>query len=395
MYQRNSISRYIALLYFCFSLGVFVIFDAFVLDEMVNLIWTLFNLCLFFITLLPFSRKISKINETIIVKPEIIDFLLFLGLCCFFINIYITYTIVNSFIDLTMRIDEFKNAGHASTTMNSTVPRLLEWYSHLVSPLGYIFIGILFYALTSNSNTSKLKIFLYFIVTLNLPIYGMFGLSRSQLAQYLLLISMMYLSFRHMINKDILTIVKRFFIFFGGLVFSATFAISFARFSGRNATFSNEFISNPVIFSSLDYVSQHFYNSILAYNVIDINHLTNGISFTSPLLRAVGLGYLNLENQLNFEGQLGDLSRRFIGLFSTLSIDLHFIGAVFLLLCFCFISVKIFYKKTISQIGFIFMPIFITPILMQFANSWLSYLSFQLALFYSIILLVFRIKRRG
>lgn len=391
IFGKHSISRYISMIYFFFSLGVFIIFDFWSLDETSNFLFVLFNLSLFFITLLPFSKQFTSVDEAYVIDQRLIDFLLFVGVICFVINIYIIYTVISSFLNLTIRIDEFKNAGHAGELINTKIPILLEWYSHVASPLAYIFIGILFYSLVSNSKVSKFKVFLYFVVTLNLPMYGLLGLSRSHLAQYLLLMTVFYFSFRHLIQQSIKTLINRFFIFFIGLVSSIIMTISFVRFSERSS-YSNELISNPILYTFFDYISQYFYYSILAFNAASYLYLTNGISFTTPLLRLFGATHLYEENQMIFIEQLGYLSRRFIGLFATLTIDLHFIGAMFISLSFFLICFYSYYNKAISQFRFILLPIIISPLLMQFANSWLSYLSFQFAIIYTIILFFFRRK---
>ena len=391
IFGRHSISRYVSIIYFFFSFGVFVIYDFWALDKSINLLFVIFNLLLFFITLLPFSKQFQDVDETYVIDQRLIDLLLYMGIICFLINVYIIYTVISSFLNLTIRIDEFKNAGHAGELINTKIPILLEWYSHIASPLAYIFIGILFYSLVSNSKVSKTKLFLYLIVTLNLPMYGLLGLSRSHLAQYLLLMSVLYLAFRDLINENIKTLMNRSFIFFIGLIASAMMIISFVRFSERSS-FSNDLISNPILYSIFDYTSQHFYNLVLAFNTASYLHLTNGISFTTPFLRLFGATHLYQENQMIFIEQLGYLSRRFIGLFATLTIDLHFIGVLFVSLLFFLICFYNYYNKSISQYRLILLPIIISPLLMQFANSWLSYLSFQFSIFYKIILFFFRKK---
>jgi len=391
IFGKHSISRYISIIYFFFSLGVFIIFDFWALDKSINLLFVLFNLSLFFITLLPFSKQFQGVDETYVIDQRLIDLLLFMGIICFLVNVYIIYTVISSFLNLTIRIDEFKNAGHAGELINTKIPVLFEWYSHIASPLAYIFIGILFYSLVSNSKVSKLKLFLYLIVTLNLPMYGLLGLSRSHLAQYLLLMSVFYLVFRDLINENIKTLMNRSFVFFIGLIASMMMIISFVRFSERSS-FSNDLISNPILYSIFDYTSQHYYNLVLAFNSASYLHLTNGVTFTTPFLKLFGAKHLYQENQMIYIEQLGYLSRRFIGLFATLTIEFNFIGSLFVSLLFFLICFYSFYNKSISQYKFILLPIIISPLLMQFANSWLSYLSFQFAIIYTIVLFFFRKK---
>ena len=116
------------------------------------------------------------------------------------INLYIVAGSLDYVLSGNVSITQFKNQGEAAKLIRSWINPNLVFYANLVSGVGLISIFYHFYFL--NARKRSLAIF-YFLLSLNLPLVGLHGLSRASVVHFILMYSCIYLYVYRALDRDV------------------------------------------------------------------------------------------------------------------------------------------------------------------------------------------------
>jgi hypothetical protein len=390
--KKNSLAK--LLYYFFFLLSILSIFHLDIINQEVTLINVLNFIFISFIftILIDGFNNFTKINyiNTIIFSSfqrRLIIITSLFGLITLFFNVYLVYNIYNYHTIAEIAIDILKNENGADDYFKANHSRIVRTISHLFSPLGYLFLSLHFYFLSKN----KLSLgFIYLILSLSIPLHGMQGLSRAAPAQYVLLYFSLYYYFNNTFSERIRFLMKKVLILTFAVICTYFLYTSFSRF-GDNFYYINkldgEINPNKLIFYSIiDYTTQW-----LPYGIESLNFYTIDITLVfsnfRPLYDYLGsmLGFDKPDLSNHFSSIYGHFSSKFIGLIPTLIFDMgYFLTLMFALFFRILLRKSSSYINSVSFADTLKLPIFLTLILMAFANAWLAYLLFHIAIVYTI-----------
>ena len=395
--KKNSISKLLYKFFFILSILSFFHLDININSNVTgaNLFNFSFILGLLIILIDGFNNytKIDSIEMISLTsfQKNVISIVTILGIIAFIFNTILVYAITKYQSISEIAITALKNDSGADAFFKSNYPRFIRTFTHFISPFGYIFLCMHFYFLSKN----KLKlVLLYGILSLIIPLHGMQGLSRAAPAQYILLYLFMY----YYVNKSFsVEIVKKFNVFLKlvAILITAFFLYtSYTRFSDAffysNLLGSETSPINLVLYSFIDYLTQwiHYGIDSLNYYNLDIEFVFSNFK---PLFNYI-TGFLGFDMDYDpnhFYNIYGSYTSKFIGLIPTLIFDMGYILSFVFVLIFRVIIYKKNTSKTISFSNLVKIPIFLSLILMSFANAWLAYLLFHLAIIYTLIAFFF------
>ena len=350
-----------------------------------------FILCLLIILIDSFKNytKIDSIEMISLTsfQKKIIRFITVLGIIAFFFNSLLVYGIFNYQSVSELTVDVIKNEFVADVFYSSNYPRFVRTFTHFISPFGYIFLSLHFYFLSKNN--LKLVI-LYGILSLIIPLHGMQGLSRAAPAQYILLYIFMY----YYVSKSFSVEIKKKFNFslrlITILVFVSFLYTSYTRFSDNyfyvNLLGSEISPIGMILYSFIDYLTQWIPFGIDSLNYYNLN-LEFVYSNFRPLFNYL-TGFFGLDfdyDPNHFYNIYGGYTSKFIGLIPTLIFDMGYMSTFVFVLIFRVIIYKKNTLKTITFSNLVKAPIFLSLIIMSFANAWLAYLLFHIAIIYTFV----------
>ena len=324
-------------------------------------------------------------------QKKIISIITIFGVIAFIFNTLLVYAIIDYQAINEIAITALKNDSGADLYFKSNYPRFIRTFTHFTSPFGYLFLCLHFYFLSKN----KLKlVLLYGILSLIIPLHGMQGLSRAAPAQYILLYFFMY----YYVNKSFSVEIKKKFNFFLRLI-TILIVVSFlytsyTRFSDAffyvNLLGSETSPIELISYSFIDYLTQWIPYGIDSLNYYNLNFKFVYSNF-KPLFNYI-TGFLGFDidyDPNHFYNIYGGYTSKFIGLIPTLIFDMGYILSFVFVLIFRVIIYKKNTSKTISFSNLVKIPIFLSLILMSFANAWLAYLLYHIAIIYTFIAFFF------
>ncbi|SNC66960.1 oligosaccharide repeat unit polymerase [Marinobacter sp. es.048] len=305
------------------------------------------------------------------------------------INVYIVIGSLDYVLSGNVSITQFKNQGEAAELIRSWIDPNLVFYANLVSGLGVISIFYHFYYL--NQKRGFLTVF-YFIVSLNLPLVGLHGLSRASIVHFILMYSCLYLYVYQALDRGVRRKFNVLLALIGFVVLIAFLLITYYRFS--DSTFyqisEGAIVQNKVIYSIFDYFSQWINNGLIVMNRFSLNDLWLGkssISLFDYVLERLGFhvqSYVELRSDT-----LGIYGSRFNGLVATLVYDYSYVGVLVFLAAFSMVvkmassSGAFLNGYSLPLIGFLLS----IPALF-FSNNYLSNEIFSLSGLYAAVFLV-------
>lgn len=398
--NKKSISRLLYLFFLLLSLLSFFHKDIDIEITLRNVLNSIFILSCLIIIIDSFNNHIKVKNidsvEFTLFQKRIILLLTIVGFLALVFNIYLDYSIYNYYSISDITIQTLKNESGADQYFKINFPRSIRTFTHLFSPLGYLFLVLHFFFLSKQ----KFKLSLiYLALSLTIPLHGMQGLSRAAPSQYILLYSFMYYYVNESFADKIRTLYRKVLIILFVVILIYLIITSYSRFS--NAFYYTNILggeTNPyylILYSFIDYLSQW-----IPYGIDSLNFYNLDINFNYSNFRLLYdyiISMFGFDLKLNidhFQQIYGDYyASRFIGLVPTLIYD----GGYIFTLLFVILFRILIYKKNktdyihLSQM--LKLPLFLSLILMAFANAWLAYLLFHIAIVYTIIFIFFFKKR--
>lgn len=308
------------------------------------------------------------------------------------LNIYIfSNSISLVLIDAIIDIDEYKNEGGVDDLLRARVGSLALLLTRIFSPLGFICIPLAVLAWIRDDNKLGL---LLLLCSFNWVLLGLMSFSRSALVGYILVVTMMLVSFwSYFTNATKSSIVRA--ILPPLLAAIGLFGyVTISRFSDpENWVFlqaEGSLITNPALFAIFDYFGQWIHHSFILISSSELVMLFHG-HHVSSLLHQVGVPFIS-ERISWYEYRvevLGDFSAYFVGLPYIFYIDFGILG---LLILFCFaslISLLSLRSGKLRALYFILTPFLLLVACMFFADSHFAYSSVQQAGYYTLVLFIF------
>lgn len=409
--QKNSIARILFIMLLFTVLGAFSVgYDIFQFEAVPLLITLYTSICLFvlFSSLKRFSRfKVIDIRSVNLPSLRLLEKVLGVAaLLAFVIDIYVLIKIFPLLIAEQINVQEYKNEGGAVEMLDTLVPHIFITISNVFSAVGFFFLSIHFYYFV-NGRLKKAMICL--LLSLIIILSRLIGLSRSGLIEYFLTYFVLFFYFWPMLRKVLKKKIKPghlvvFAIVIGAFIWVFS-AISSSRFSDYYTKTSDKTAlidetSNPVLFSSLDYMSQWIYHN---NNVIKRHEMSN-IMFGGYAFDELGRWVRNriapnedaarrAERKKN--AALGDSSTAFIGVVSALTIDFGLFGAFLFVVLISFVFMSLSPKRgVISFKSLLWLPLIVNFASMFWNANMFIVMSFDLAVFYTIIWSALLIKRK-
>lgn len=315
--------------------------------------------------------------------------LVFMLSLAFILNIFIVYKSIGFVFLESANITNFKNEGLANELIRQWVNPRLVTFVNLLSPMGYVAIGLHFYFLLKKNVFYS---FVFLILALNLPLSSLHGLSRSGLVHFSLIYVFMFFYIRPSLNASQKKIFSRF-----GFTFLLIFLIFFIFISGsrfgegsyhsRYSDLGSFWEGKTILLSTLDYGSQWVTNSLVVLNEYSPDKLWLGKS--SFKVFEIGAGLIGLDYQSYADVRqltLGEYASKFLGLIAVLVYDFGYIGTILVLIVF-FTLIRYFSpkKNEVSKKSIIYFPILIAVPVMFFTNNYLSNASLSIGIIFLVI----------
>lgn len=315
-------------------------------------------------------------------KRLVISFVLLSSMLALIINVGILIKSASFFRDLAISVSEFKNQGVSEAYVSSISP-YASFLSLVLSPLSYLALAIHFYALL----TKQRKVaFWSLLASLNIAIVPLFYLARGGLITYILLyFGMMAVVFDQLNNKYKRQVIKTILFFLTILAF-VFYLISVDRFSSYSYYRTGTIISNQVLFSLLDYLSQWVVNSEGLFWGFDYSRLIFGSNFTylpSHFLSIFGIE-LNTLQELR-ESAFPTSANKFNGVVALLVYDFGYLGALLFSFCYylCVLKAKKIYSvNTLS--GLVLICVAMPIPLFFFQGLFTAFGFYNIAVLYSL-----------
>lgn len=351
--------------------------------------------CLLFLGFSHFSKPVninfSNVNRQSLANVEKICTVLAIGVLV--IDLYILYRVYHLFIAQTINVQEFKNEGEAVEMFANFVPSYILSFSNIFNGVGYLALSLHGYYLVQGQSRKATK---YLLLSLTIVVSGFISLSRFMAIQYVLvyvgLIIYLYPILRTKTKK---TIIKSMFVF-GTLIVVILFAISSSRFSdfytkkSSNDALISE-VDHPVLFSSLDYLSQWEENSIKILKIHEFTDVYYGLYNSFGLGGYVVKKVVGSEEYFNMvdgkiEKRMGELSMGFHGPVARGVYDFGFLGTIIFILLYSRITKKCARNNKIVNIKkLIFLPVLLPLPVLFFVGNPLCSLNLNMAIIINII----------
>ncbi|WP_238559164.1 O-antigen polymerase [Polaribacter sp. MED152] len=312
--------------------------------------------------------------------------LILVGLFVTLINIFITFKAFGALLSESVNVQSYKNEGEAGDFLIQWVGAVPLFISRLLSPIGYYALGLHFYFLIIRNVK---KSFIFFIISLNIPLLGFHGLSRSAAIQFILMYIAFFLYSYSALGKKI----RRKMLVYTAVIFTTSFLllniISESRFSKYYYIPSSSPIQDPVLYSTLDYGSQWNLNGFEVLKNYSVDKLMYGRS-TFPIIsflgNRIGLSFTSLAD-LRYKN-LGDkYDGTFNGVVATLLYDFgYFFTLIFAVIFYKIVAKRGPKKGMVKLHHFVSFGVLIPLPLMFFTNNAYSYIALNLAIIYLIII---------
>lgn len=337
-----------------------------------------FNMYRGLIQIKPYSQTVSF--------ELLIRILIVTGVLVTLVNVYITYKAFGVLLSESINVQEYKNEGEAADFLVTWVGAGPLFLSRLFSPIGYIAIGLHFYFLIKKRIRLSL---LFLIISLNIPLFGFHGLSRAAAAQYLLIYFAFYLYCYKALSRGLNKVTVGFgiILILGGAFLLNT--ITESRFTKYYYIPPASQIQDPILYSTLDYLSQWNLNGFEVLKNYSVDELMFGRS-NLPIVPFVG-ERLGLEfkslSEMRFESLGEEYDGTFNGVVSTFVYDFGFIFSILLAFLFYRVVVRCAPKNgTVSLPRFLAFGVLIPLPLMFFTNSVYSYIALNMAIIYLLLI---------
>ncbi len=375
-----------------FALSIFTGFlvgNSAEIDRFVDLFNVLFTIILLLIVCSSF-RDYSVVRIFDPLSLSSFRFLLIFIFFALFFSLIVNFFIVYksfSYIALSgSNITSYKNEGEAAVLIRQWVNPYLVRFANLASPLGILSLSFHFYFLV-RSRLAVSAVFL--ILSLNVPLAGLHGLSRAAIVQFVLMYVFFYLYVYPAVSSRIRKKINILAVGVFGAILSAFYYITNLRFSESSYYSSADegLVKNRALYSIFDYFSQWVVNGLDVMKNFSLDKLWYGKSSRS-LLDEVGsrLGF-DVSSYVDLRYQtLNDNASSFNGLVATLVYDFSHVGALIFCLGFYYAARCLSPKSGHIQLHkFIWFGCLITLPVLFFTNNYLSNVQFSLGVFYTFL----------
>mgnify|MGYP003632289556 FL=1 len=322
------------------------------------------------------NKSFNKLTKVLIV----------IGMFVTLINVFITYKAFGALLSESINVQGYKNEGEAGDFLIQWVGAGPLFISRFLSPIGYYALGLHFYFLIIRKVK---KSFIFFIISLNIPLLGFHGLSRSAAIQFILMYIAFFLYSYSALGKKI----RKKMVVYSAVIFTTAFLllniITESRFSKYYYIPSSSPIQDPVLYSTLDYGSQWNFNGFEVSKNYSVDKLMYGRS-TFPIVpfigNRIGLNFTSLSDLRR--QKLGDkYDGTFNGVVGTLLYDFgYFFTLIFAVIFYKIVARGAPKKGNVYLHNFISFGVLIPLPLMFFTNNVYSYIALNLAIIYLIII---------
>lgn len=399
--NKNSISRNLYAFFSFLALISLFHLDISINDlDILNIVNFLFILICLIIMIDSFNNhlKVIKIvgGEFNTYQKSIIWVVTFLGILALFINLYLVYKIYTYQTISEISITVLKNETGADEYFKLNEPRLIRTFSHFISPFGYFFLILHFYYAHKNSIGNSL---FYLLLSFLIPLHGMQGLSRAAPSQYIIVYIFLYLYLSNSFSDNVKRFLNRFLFATIIIIGSYFIATSYSRFA-ESYFYVNKLDGETNVYFLLFYSFIDYLTQWVHYGIDSLNYYSYDIEFVFSNFRPLfnylfnTLGFDFSIEADHFEKIYGHYSTRFIGLIPTLIFDSGYLFTFLFVLFFRFLVKKKLKRNFVYLNSLLKLPLFLSLVLMSFANAWLAYMLFHLAIIYIFVLgYIFSLKR--
>lgn len=354
--------------------------------DLFNMLFTIIILFIFFHAFRDYKIKNIREISNVHVLNYYLFFLAFFSAVAIIINIYIVNASFTYIFGQNVDITSYKNQGEAAHLIRIWVNPWLVSYANIFSPLGYLALSFHFYFL---SKSKFLMSCVFLVLSLNIPLNGLHGLSRAASAQYILLYIFFYIYTYQAIDKKIRTKINVVVFIIMTSIIIGFIAITQSRFSESNYYYveSDGFIQNKSLYSIFDYFSQWNENGIVTmreFSADKIRFAKSSIPMLDRIMGNIGLDVVSYKDVR--ANTLGSYASKFNGLVSTLLYDFGYV-LTFVASCIYALFVRLLGPRRgeIQLNNFVLFSVFITVPLMFFTNNFMTYLLLNVAVVYSML----------
>ena len=313
-----------------------------------------------------------------------LNFIKPLGFIILIVNCYIVYKAIGLIFTDAINIDSYKNQEGATEFLTLWINPKLLTLSHIISPFGYFSIGLHFYYLSKNNIKESL---IHLLLSLNIPLHGLHGLSRSSSILYILLYATFFIYTLPSIDPNYRRKIKLIITLTISILLLPLIIITSNRFSDSYFVENKSKLKNTAIFSVLDYASQWNQNGIEVLGSYSSDKSMYGSSSTTALTMIINKIGFKKKNYVHIRDKsMGKYSSWFTGLVATLVYDFGFYLAFIFALIYYYFTRKIAPKNGVVSITqFIWFGLLVPIPLMFFGNNQLSNIIYNIAILYAII----------
>jgi oligosaccharide repeat unit polymerase len=316
-------------------------------------------------------------------------FLIFSLFCALALNIFIVYKSFVFIVTEGSRINEFKNQGLANDLIRRWVNPSLVTAANLISPLGYVALGLHFYFLLQNR---RFLSFVFFIFALNLPLSSMHSLSRSGLVHFILIYIFTYVYVESLLTKPMKRFFRKLGLIFSLIMLTVLAFITVTRF-GEGSYYSRYtglgyfWDHNTVLLSLLDYSSSWVTSGLIVLESYTPDKIWFGKSFFK--IYEISASIIGLDYQTYYDARMLTLpehASKFLGLIAVLVYDFGYIFTV-VIFALLFFLIRNFAPKTnvIRKKKLLYFPILISVPVMFFTNNYLANTNLSIGILYLVL----------
>ncbi|MCG7536344.1 O-antigen polymerase [Pseudoalteromonas sp. OOF1S-7] len=393
-FSQRKVSRVRAFLFFMLSASCFL--NLLIADdvtfESLSSLFALFCVGIFFTVLIfclfPNLRVRDDFANITLGKLSVSKLVLLGCIPVVIINLYIIY---NSYLFIMagdMSMTSFKNEGHATTLVSSMFPSFVTPFIRLFSLLGWFCMVLLVINIIKRKYYLSL---LSFIGTLNIPLLGLIGFSRSGIIYYVFSIFILWLTFEKDMEPVFARMMKRIFMVLFGFILAMFYYITYQRFSNYDYWWIYEQSGSNVdivLFSVIYYFTSWIDNTIYLLNEVApplLGQFTGYFSLPYHIVNIVGVETASKGDV--WASYFNEYSTLFVGLFLDTLFDMGVFGMLFFLVGL--VIFRVVQKST--RIDFstqVLQTIFVSQYFaLFFAGNIFSYFFFSAALVICFVLL--------
>lgn len=263
---------------------------------------------------------------------KLIKAVIFLSCIALAVNIYVVLNSIINILANGLLVSEFKNSGHGKEFVANNFQSLVASFSFIISPLSYLCLASHFYFLII---ANRKMAFWGFIGSLNIAMLPLIYFARGGIVIFVLLYFSMlcfvydYLSVagkKKVKFKVLLAMAPLIFVFL---------LISMNRFENYSYLNDVSIISNPVLYSIFDYLSQWLVNGNYLLSNFDTSKIMYASNFTyipGKLLSPFGVSFAEIQSLR--ELYFGSRANNFNGLPALMVYDLGYSISIFIVFLF-------------------------------------------------------------